>query len=170
MSASWLQKEEEIGVTSMDDAGIKLIPVKFLPPELWRSTQKRRFCPFLAPHTNPSLSDTVVHHRTWVGIFMDQNAENTAPTGCVSPFAITCPPAMATQLRMLCSQMEKALTGIANYYGRQRLAPYQHEPKAWVDVREALQAASEFREKHSGVSPATTGCVQLPQQSGANVG
>lgn len=91
---------------------------------------------------------------------MDHIAENSAPTGCASPFAITYPPAMATQLRVLFSQMEKSLAGIENYYGRNRLPPYQHEPKAWVDVREALQAASRFREKHSEIFLVATGKVQ----------
>ena len=78
----------------------------------------------------------------------DLDARNTAP-------AVSCPFSLFVQL-------ENALSGISNYYGRQRLAPYQHEAKAWVDVRESLLAASRFRKNHPHVTSAKSNASRLP--------
>ncbi len=86
---------------------------------------------------------------------MDQHARYAARNDSASHFAVPCPSALLTRLSTLSAQMEKALAGIANYYGRQKLAPYQHEPKAWSDVRAALLAASDFRQAHKIASEAS---------------
>ncbi|CDQ10502.1 conserved protein of unknown function [Acidithiobacillus ferrivorans] len=83
---------------------------------------------------------------------MDQYARYGTRNDGASHFAVPCPPALLTRLSALSAQMEKALAGIANYYGRQKLAPYQHEPKVWPDVRAALLAASDFRQARGRAS------------------
>ncbi|EGQ61019.1 hypothetical protein GGI1_03983 [Acidithiobacillus sp. GGI-221] len=98
---------------------------------------------------------------------MDQHARYGTRNDGASHFAVPCPPALLARLPALFAQMEKALAGIANYYGRQKLAPYQHEPKAWSDVRAALSAASIFREAHGRMSAASD--IHNPPQAQSGI-
>lgn len=101
---------------------------------------------------------------------MDQNAEYSAHAGCAGPFTLPCPPALLAQMPDLFTKMEKALTGIAIYYGRQRLAPYPNEPKAWVDVRAAVLAASYYRQTRKVDSCHTESRDPLRTATGACAG
>lgn len=83
---------------------------------------------------------------------MEQHARCGARNDGASHFAVSCSCTLMTRLSALSAQMEEALVGIAGYYGRQKLPPYQYEPKAWSDVRAALLAASDFRRTHGMAS------------------
>ncbi|MHB8252025.1 hypothetical protein [Acidithiobacillus sp.] len=98
---------------------------------------------------------------------MEQHARYGTRNDSASPFAVPCPPALLARLPVLFAQMEKALAGIANYYGRQKLAPYQHEPKAWSDVRAALLAASDFRQARKIASEASD--IRNPPQTQSGI-
>jgi hypothetical protein len=101
---------------------------------------------------------------------MDQNAEYSAHAECAGPFTLPFPPALLAQVPDLLTQMEQALAGIAIYYGRQRLAAYPHEPKAWVDVRAAVLAASNFRQAQKRASCPTESRDPLRTTTGAFAG
>ncbi len=139
-----------IPVSTCRKSGIKLIPEQ---PR--RHFQKNRFTAFIAAHTAKPLRDTRTPDDVMAGVSMDQEARCDAKNHSVQSFTGLCSPAVFARWSALSTQMESALAGIANYYGRQKLAPYPHEPKAWSDVRAALLAASDFRQTHGLASGAS---------------